>query len=92
MKKSNILIIDNLDIFLFERFIKESKVNISCHSGFLVQVSGANESKIIDIINKNDHKWYNCWRPSNTFHKFIFKSDINNKKIKPEIFLIKYLI
>ena len=89
LKKSNILIIDNLDIFLFERFIKESKINISCHSGFLVQVSGANESKIIDIINKNDHKWYNCWRPSNTFHKFIFKSDINNKKIKPEIFFNK---
>ena len=79
-------------IQLYEKYFspyKESKINISCHSGFLVQVSGANESKIIDIINKNDHKWYNCWRPSNTFHKFIFKSDINNKKIKPEIFFNK---
>ena len=37
-----------------ERMIYYSTFAISCHSGFLVQISGANNSKIIDIINKKD--------------------------------------
>ena len=35
-----------------EKLIKYSSYAISCHSGFLVQIAGANNSKIIDIINK----------------------------------------
>ena len=38
----------------------------------------ANNSKIIDIINKKDFRWYSCC-PKNTVHKFVFKS---NEKIK----------
>ena len=51
---------------------------LSYQSPYLVQVSGANNSKIIDIINKKDLIWYSCWVPKNTFHKFVFKS--NNKE------------
>lgn len=81
IKNSDILILDNLDIFLFERFIKNSKINISCHSGFIAQVCGANKGKIIDIINECDFNWYSCWKPNNTFHKFIFKSTFDAGQI-----------
>jgi ADP-heptose:LPS heptosyltransferase len=77
--RSNILILDNLEIFLFEKFLKNSIVNISCHSGFIAQVCGANNGKIIDIINSIDETWYSCWKPKNTFHKFIYKSNMNSK-------------
>ena len=87
IKTSNITIIDNLNIFMFEQFLKYSKLNISCHAGFVAQVCGANNGKILDIINENDHLWYSCWKPRNTYHKFIFKSDKNrNKKKLDDIF------
>lgn len=76
----NIFIYENSDIFLFEKLIDRSFCAISCHSGFLVQVSGANKSNIIDIINEKDYIWYSCWKPLNTKHKFIFKSVGNNKR------------
>ena len=53
-QNSQILILDNLEIFLFERFLKNSKANISCHSGFIAQVCCSNNGKIIDIINEAD--------------------------------------
>ena len=84
--KSKILVLDNLEIFLFERFLKNSKVNISCHSGFVTQVCGANNGKIIDIINQKDKIWYSCWKPRNTFHKFIYKSSNNTKFSLNKIF------
>jgi len=58
-----------------ERMIYYSKFSISCHSGYLVQISGTNKGKLIDIINKRDLIWYSCWVPKNTFHKFVLKSD-----------------
>ena len=58
-----------------------SSYSISCHSGFLVQISGFNKTNIFDIINKRDLMWYSCWKPLNTKHKFIYKSNFN-KKIK----------
>jgi len=78
-KKINkkIHLFDNFNLELMERFINYSSYSISCHSGFLVQVAGANTSKIIDIINNNDYKWYSCWKPKNTVHKFVFKSIVN---------------
>ena len=79
--KSNkdFLLIQNSNLFLFERLIKHSICSISCHSGFLVQIAGTNSAKLIDIINKNDYKWYSCWKPKNTIHQFIFKSDSKKK-------------
>lgn len=83
---SDIMILDNLQIFLFERFLKNSLINISCHSGFVVQVCGANNGKLIDVINERDLEWYSCWAPLNTFHKFIYKSSIKKGAINPKIF------
>ena len=60
-----------------------STYSISCHSGFLVQISGFNNTNIIDVINKRDYTWYSCWKPLNTKHKFVFKSNMNEKK-KPK--------
>jgi len=79
-KNSKIYVLENADIFLFERLINYADFNVSCHSGFLVQVCGAIRSKVIDIINNNDFIWYSCWKPLNTFHKFIFKTNSNNEK------------
>ena len=72
---NNILIVENSNLFFFERLIFHSLCAVSCHSGFLVQIAGANFTNLIDIINKKDFKWYSCWRPKNTRHKFIFKSN-----------------
>jgi len=77
----NFLLIENSNLFFFERLIRYSICSISCHSGFLVHIAGTNSAKLIDIINKNDYKWYSSWKPKNTVHKFIFKS--NDKKNFP---------
>lgn len=82
---ADIVIIDNLNIFIFEKFLKYSMINISCHSGFIAQVCGANSGKILDIINQRDLNWYSCWKPENTFHRFIFK---DNKKVKNDLSII----
>ena len=76
-KIKNIYIVENSNLYFFERLIKHSLFSISCHSGYLVQVAGSNSSNIIDIINKVDYKWYSSWKPLNTKHKFIYKSSIN---------------
>ena len=77
-ENTDILLLDNLDINIFERFIKNSFMNISCHSGFVVQVCGANNGKIIDIIHERDQDWYKCWVPSMITYKVALKSTIKN--------------
>ena len=72
---TNIILLENSPLNIMERMIYYSLFAISCHSGFLVQISGANNSKIIDIINKKDFIWYSCWVPKNAFHRFVFKSN-----------------
>ena len=80
MKKNrNIIFLENLSLDIFERIINLSTYSISCHSGFLVQISGFNNTNIIDVINKRDFTWYSCWKPLNTRHKFVFKSNMNRK-------------
>ncbi len=88
-KSSNkkIFLLENTNLDIMERLIKYSFFSISCHSGFLVHIAGANNSDIIDIINKYDLKWYSCWIPKNTFHKFIFKSSDKKRYILNDIFL-----
>ena len=71
----NILLIEDSNLPFFERLINHSICSISCHSGFLVQIAGANSSNLIDIIHKKDYNWYGSWKPKNTKHKFIFKSN-----------------
>ena len=86
-KNRNIILLENSPLNIMERMIYYSLFAISCHSGFLVQISGTNNSKVIDIINKKDFIWYSCWVPKNTFHKFVFKSnDKKNFELKKILF------
>ena len=78
-KYDKITLLNNLDLNIMERLINHSVYSISCHSGFLVQIAGCNKTKIIDIINKKDLMWYSCWKPLNTKHKFVFKSNYEQK-------------
>ena len=78
-KNKKIIFLENLNLAMFERIIAMSSFSISCHSGFLVQISGFNKTNIIDIINKKDLTWYTCWKPLNTKHKFVYKSNFNEK-------------
>ena len=73
----NFLMIENSNLFFFERLINYSMCSVSCHAGFLVQIAGTNYTNLIDIVARKDYRWYSCWKPKNTKHKFIFKS--NNK-------------
>ena len=86
LQNKNILIYENLDFRLFERFVAKSFFSMSCHSGYLVQVAGSNRTKIIDIINRRDLMWYSCWKPKNTKHSFIFKSNNDNRYSIGKIF------
>ena len=79
-KPNNIILMKNLDIFLFERFINSSVIALSCHSGYLVQISGYNKAKVLDLINYNEKMWVSCWIPPNQNYKQIYK-DKNNVKL-----------
>ena len=79
-KSKKVLIVKNTNLFEFERLINYSKLAISCHSGFMVQVCGANRSEVLDILNEEDSKWIDRWIPLNTNYKRIFKR-INNKSL-----------
>ena len=84
LKKNNnkkIILLENSSLDIMERLVNYSSFAISCHSGFLVQIAGSNNAKIIDIINKKDYLWYSCWKPLNTKHKFIYKSFKNKQSI-----------
>jgi ADP-heptose:LPS heptosyltransferase len=75
----DILFLENLSLELLERIMSMSSYTVSCHSGFIVQIAGFNKTKVIDVINKKDLIWYSCWKPLNTKHKFVFKSNYNKK-------------
>ena len=87
----DILLIENSDLPFFERLINHAICSISCHSGFLVQIAGTNSSNLIDIIHKEDYNWYSSWKPKNTKHKFIFKSNIDKIFINIRIALKSYI-
>ena len=87
----DILLVENSNLSFFERLINHSICSISCHSGFLVQIAGSNSCNLIDIIHKNDYKWNSSWKPKNTKHKFIFKSNINDIFNDIEIALKSYI-
>ena len=77
LNSNKIMLVENSNLYEMEKLIKYSLFSISCHSGFLIQISGANSTKVVDIINQKDLLWYSCWKPLNTFHKFIYKSNYN---------------
>ena len=81
----NIIHLENIPIFDFERLIFKSKYVLSCHSGFVVQVCGANSSHVIDLLNSKDCMWYDCWVPYNTQYSRVLKSDGKRKYSHSEI-------
>ena len=78
--KHNIFLIKNPDIFLEERLISSSDVNISCHSGILVHGSASNNKVVVDILNSSEIKTLKCWAPINNY--FVIKKSFNNKKVE----------
>ena len=64
-KNTNIIIFEDT-IIIMERMINYSKFAVSCHCLSSTSL-WANQSKIIDIINKKDLVWYSCWVPKILF-------------------------
>ncbi len=82
----NIFFLEDLDINIFERFINYAILNITCHSGFLVQSTGFNKSNCVDILNENEKLWVSCWLPSNDKYKQTFKNNGDKRFSIKEIF------
>ncbi len=76
----NIFLIKNPNIFLQERLISSSDVNISCHSGILVHGSGSNNKVVVDILNFSEIKIQKCWAPISNY--FVVNKSFKNQKIK----------
>jgi len=76
---NKIIIIENIPINDFYYFLKNSYINISCHSGFFIHTSLLLGKRSVDIINKKDEKWVNTWTPTTKNYKKIYKS--NTKEI-----------
>ena len=72
-----IIIIENIPIDNFYYFLKNSYINISCHSGFFIHTSLLLEKISVDIINKKDEKWLNTWTPITKNYKKVYKSNTN---------------
>ena len=85
-KLMNIVFLENLEFKVFERFINYANLNISCHSGSLVQLTGFNKAKCIDIINKKDKLWVSCWIPFNVNYQQIFKNNDDKRLTINQIF------
>ena len=76
----NIFFTKDPSIFLQERLISNSDLNVSCHSGILVHGSGANEIELIDILNSSEVSIQKCWTPRKNY-SVILKSTKNSDKI-----------
>jgi len=81
-----ILIIENIPINDFYYFLKNSYINISCHSGFFIHTSLLLGKMSVDIINKKDEKWLNAWTPMTKNYKKVYKS--NTKEVFKTIHMI----
>ena len=75
----NVFLIKNPDIFLQERLISSSDMNISCHSGILVHGSASNNKIVVDILNSSEITVQKCWAPVKNY--FVVKKSFNNQKI-----------
>ena len=76
---SEILIIENIPIDYFHNLIKNSYLNISCHSGLFVHSSLSLNKKTIDIINESQENWLNTWIDCRKDYIKIYKSCDNKK-------------
>ena len=73
---NKIFILENMSLPLFEKFISKSILTVTCHSGFSIHICGANSTHYVDIINKNDIDWVDCWVPKNTKYSRIYITDL----------------
>lgn len=71
---SEILIIENIPINYFHNFMKNSYLNISCHSGLFVHSSLSLNKKTIDIIHESQENWLNTWIDYKKDYIKIYKS------------------
>ena len=85
---NNIFLIKDPSIFLQERLISNSILNISCHSGILVHGSGANKKELIDILNYSEISIQKCWTPLIGYN-VIEKSTKNFDKVDLKIIFKK---
>lgn len=76
---SNILIIEDLPLKHMYNLMKNSLLNISCHSGYFVHTSLSLNIRTIDILNEFDETWYNTWIYKKENYKIINKSTFKNK-------------
>ena len=85
---NNIILVKDPSIFLQERLISDSDLNISCHSGVLVHGSGANKKELIDILNYSEISLQKCWTPLKHY-SVIHKSTKNFNKVDLRIIFNK---
>ena len=69
---------ENPNIFLQERLISSANLNISCHSGIVVHGAGANNKKIIDILNSDEILYQRCWAPLKNY--YVIKKSLPSKQ------------
>lgn len=86
-----VYVIENLSIENFFYLLKKSKINISCHAGFVVHASLSMNKNYIDIINEYEEKWINTWITPSNKYKRIYKSNLNKNKLNIEYILNKIL-
>ena len=73
---NKILLLEDLSLPFFERFIANSKSIVSCHAGFITHITGSNKTKCIDIVDEFQKTWVDCWVPKNTKYERIYKSEL----------------
>ena len=76
-----IYLVNDPNLFLQERLVASSDYNISCHSGILVHGSGANNRKIIDILNDEEVNYQKCWAPRKNYNVVLKKEKESKIKI-----------
>ena len=86
-----VYIIENLSIENFFYLLKKSKINISCHSGFVVHASLYMKKNYIDIINRYEEKWIDTWITPSKKYRRIYKSNLYKNKFNIEYILNKIL-
>jgi len=79
MNDSKILIVENMPLNYFQNLMKNSYLNISCHSGFFVHTSLSLNKKTIDIINKSDEIWLDAWIDDKKNYRKVYKSNMKEK-------------
>jgi hypothetical protein len=79
LKKSSVLIIEDLPLDHMFNLMKNSLLNISCHSGYFIHTSLSLNIKTIDILNEFDENWYKTWIYNTDKYKVIYKSTSKSK-------------